>query len=143
MGYVELAYVLQNHMTVAAVQNPTGNFILPSLAATTAAAQSLPTTGLPSGTASWTAVNILNTSGADAYPICNPTYIMVYQNLGVISGMDMNKATQLVQFIWYLVHGGQDIAPTLSYAPLPANIVSLDETTIRSINFNGQSIPVS
>lgn len=143
VGYVELAYVLKNHLTVAALQNPAGNFILPSLAATTAAAQSLPTSGLPEGTGSWTAVNILNASGADSYPICNPTYTLVYQNLGVIPGMDINKATQLVQFIWYLIHGGQDIAPTLSYASLPANIVSIDETTIRSINFNGQSIPVS
>lgn len=143
IGYVELAYVLQNHMTVAAMENPTGNFVLPSLAATTAAAQALPTTGLPSGTGSWTAVNILNTNSATAYPICNPTYTLVYQNLGVVPGMDLNKATQLVQFLWFLVHGAQDISPNLQYSPLPANIVSLDETTIQSITFNGQAIPVS
>jgi ABC-type phosphate transport system substrate-binding protein len=88
-------------------------------------------------------VNILNTSGANAYPICNPTYTLVYKELNVVPGMDMNKATQLVQFLWFLVHGAQDIAPNLQYAPLPANIVSADETTIRAITFNGQQIPIS
>ncbi len=142
IGYVELAYVLQNGLTVAAIQNPSGNFVLPSLEATTAAAQSLSASGLPSGTDSWTGVNILNTSGADAYSICNPTYTLVYQDLGVVPGMDLNKATQLVQFLWFLVHGGQNLAPTLQYAPLPQNIVQLDETTIQSITFNGQHLPL-
>jgi phosphate transport system substrate-binding protein len=142
IGYVELAYALNNHMTVAAIQNPSGNYVLPSLASTTAAAESLPTSGLPSGTDSWTAVNILNTSGANAYPICSPTYTLVYKDLSVVPNMDLNKATQLVQFLWFLVHGAQDIAPNLQYASLPSNIVSLDETTIRSITFNGQAIQV-
>jgi phosphate transport system substrate-binding protein len=143
IGYVELAYVLQNGLTVAALQNPAGNYILPSLGATTAAAQSLPTSGLPAGTGDWTGLNILNTAGVDAYPICNPTYTLVYQELNIVPGMDMNKATQLVQFLWFLVHGVQDIAPTLQYASLPQNIVQLDEATIQSITFNGQHIPVS
>jgi phosphate transport system substrate-binding protein len=143
IGYVELAYVLQNGLNVAALQNPTGNFILPSLAATTAAAQSLPTSGMPSGTGSWTGVTILNTQGADAYPICNPTYTLVYQELNTIPGMDMNKATQLVQFLWFLVHGAQDLSPTLQYASLPQNIVQLNEATIQSITYNGQHLPVS
>jgi ABC-type phosphate transport system substrate-binding protein len=127
-------------MTVAALQNPTGNFIIPSLASTTAAAQALPTSGLPSGTGDWTTVNILNTAGAQAYPICNPTYMLVYKELNNISGMTLDKATQLVQYIWYVVHSGQQLAPSLQYASLPANIVTLDETTIRSITFNGQSL---
>jgi phosphate transport system substrate-binding protein len=41
IGYVELAYVLQNGLAVASIQNPAGHFIAPSLASTTAAAQSL------------------------------------------------------------------------------------------------------
>jgi phosphate transport system substrate-binding protein len=142
IGYVELAYALQNQMTVAAMQNPSGNFIMPSLASTTAAAQSLPTTGLPSGTDSWTGVDILNTAGTQAYPIVNPTYMLVYKELNNVPGMTLDKATQLVQYIWYVVHGGQQLAPTLQYASLPANIVTLDETTIRSITFNGQSLTV-
>jgi phosphate transport system substrate-binding protein len=124
------------------MQNPSGNYVMPSLASTTAAAQSLPTSGLPSSTGDWTVVNILNTSGAQAYPICNPTYMLVYKDLSVITGMDVNKATQLVQYIWYVVHNGQSLSANLQYASLPSNIVTYDETTIKSITFNGQSLTV-
>ncbi len=57
--------------------------------------------------------------------------------------MDQNKATQLVQYLWYVVHNGQQLAPSLSYAQLPANVVTIDENTIRSVTFNGQTLPVS
>jgi phosphate transport system substrate-binding protein len=140
IGYVELAYALQNGLTVAAVQNPSGNYVLPSLASTTAAAASIPTSGLPTGTGDWTGVNILNTAGAQAYPICNPTYMIVYKELNIIPGMDLNKATQLVQYIWFVVHNGQQLSAPLQYASLPSNIVTLDETTIASITFNGQPL---
>jgi ABC-type phosphate transport system substrate-binding protein len=140
IGYVELAYALQNGLTVCAIQNPAGNFIVPSLASTTAAAASLPVSGLPAGTGDWTKVNILNTSGEQAYPICNPTYMLVYKEINTVPGMTLDKATQLVQYLWYVVHDGQQLATPLQYAALPANIVTLDEATINSITYNGQSL---
>ncbi len=140
IGYIELAYALKNSVPIAALQNPAGNYILPSLDSTTAAAQSLPA-GLPSGSDSWETVNILNTSGAQAYPIVTPTYMLVYKELNVVPGMDINKATQLVQYIWYVVHDGQSLAPALEYATLPSNLVSIDEATLNSITFNGQPVP--
>ncbi len=141
IGYVELAYTLENNMTVAAVKNPSGNYVMPTLASTTAAASAV--SGLPSGDASWTQVNLLNTSGSDAYPIVTFSYIIVYKELSVLQDMTSDKATALVQFIWYMVHGGQDLAPNLQYASLPSNVVQIDETTIKSITFNGQTLPTS
>jgi phosphate ABC transporter phosphate-binding protein len=143
IGYVELAYALQNGLTVVAVQNPSGGYIMPTLASATATAQSLPTSGLPSSTGDWTGVNILNTNSAQAYPICTPTYMYVYKDLSVVPGMDLNKATQLMQYIWYVVHGGQSLAAGLQYASLPANIVAYDEATIQSVTFGTQTIPLS
>lgn len=140
VGYIELAYALKSAVPVAALQNPAGNYVLPSLASTTAAAQSLPS-GLPSGSDSWENVNILNTSGAQAYPIVTPTYILLYKDLKVVTGMDMNKATQLVQYIWYVLHDGQALASALEYATLPSNLVQVDETTLSSITFDGQAVP--
>jgi phosphate ABC transporter phosphate-binding protein len=142
IGYVELAYALQNSMTVASVQNPAGSFIAPSLDSTTMAVQS-GASGLPAGDQSWYTVSLLNTPGSQAYPIVSFTYLLVYKELNVIPGMDQNKATQLVQYLWYVVHDGQQLAPDLEYAPLPSNVVSIDETTIHSITFNGQQLPVS
>lgn len=140
IGYVELAYALQNNMPVAAIQNPAGNFILPSLASTTAAAESLPTSGLPAGSGDWTSVSLLNTPGSQAYPIVTPTYLLVYKELNVIPGMTLDKARQLVDFLWYIIHDGQQFASGLQYAPLPSNIVQLNEATLRSVTFNGQPL---
>lgn len=143
IGYVELAYTLENNMPVAAMQNPSGNYILPTLASTTAAAQAGASTGLPAGDASWTNVKLLNTNSADAYPIVTFSYIIVYKELNSIPSMTQEKATALVQFIWYIVHDGQQLAPDLQYAPLPSNVVQINEATIQSITFNGQTLPTS
>jgi phosphate transport system substrate-binding protein len=141
IGYIELAYALQNSVPVAALKNPKGNFVLPSLESTTAAAESLPSSGLPSGSDSWENVNILDAPGDQAYPIVTPTYILLYKDLSVINGMDMNKATQLVQYVWYVVHDGQQLANALEYATLPSNLVQIDEATLNSVTFNGQPVP--
>jgi phosphate transport system substrate-binding protein len=143
IGYVELTYALQNHMTVASIQNPSGNFIAPSLASTSTAVQAGASQGLPNGDQSWSSVSLLNTNDPQAYPIVSFTYLLEYKELNVISGMTQAKATAIVQYMWYVVHEGQSLAPSLSYAPLPANVVSIDETTIRSITFNGQTLPIS
>ena len=143
IGYVELAYILENGMTVAAIQNPAGNWIQPSLESTQLAVQSGASSGLPAGDASWTNVNLLNAPDANAYPIVSFTYLLSYKELNEIPGMTQDKATALVQFFWYVVHDGQDLAPGLSYAKLPSNVVQIDEATIRSITFNGQQLPTT
>ena len=124
-------------MKVAAVQNPAGNWIMPTLASTTAAAQSVASAGLPPGSASWTSVNILNAADAQAYPIVTFSYLIVYKELNVIPGLSQSDASALVQWLWYVVHSGQNQAAALSYASLPTNVVQIDETTIKSITFNG------
>jgi ABC-type phosphate transport system substrate-binding protein len=140
IGYVELAYALTNTVPVAQIMNAAGNYITPSLASSTAAAQSIPTSGLPAGTGDWTGVSILNAPGAQAYPIVVPTYMLVYKELNVIPGMTLDKATQLVQYMWYVVHDGQSLAASLQYATIPANLVQINETTLNSITFNGQAL---
>jgi phosphate ABC transporter phosphate-binding protein len=142
IGYVELAYALENNMTVAAIANPSGHYILPTLESTSAAAQAGAAT-LPAGDASWTNVNLLNMDSAEAYPIVSFTYLLVYKELNALPNMTQEKATALVQFLWYVVHDGQAFGPDLEYAPLPSNVVQLNEATIRSITFNGQTLSVT
>ncbi len=141
VGYVELAYTVQNSMKVAKVQNPAGNFILPSLASTAAAAASA--SSLPSPSGDWGNVSILNAAGANSYPISSFTYLLVYVELNTIgSSMTQTKALALVDFLWWAVHepGGQQYAAGLVYPALPPSVVTLDETAIRSITFNGQTL---
>ena len=144
IGYVELAYALENDMTVAAIRNPAGNYVAPSLDSTTEAVSSKASEGLPAGDGDWSNVDVLNALGEQAYPIVSFTYLLVYKELNVLgSGMTQPKATALVQFLWWVVHDGQQLGPDLEYAPLPSSVVQIDEASIHSITFNGQQLPTS
>jgi phosphate transport system substrate-binding protein len=143
IGYVELAYALENSMSVAAIKNPAGNFVSPSLETTTEAVSGKAQQGLPAGDASWSTVDVLNAPGEQAYPIVSFTYLLVYKELNVVPGMTQAKATALVQFLWWVVHDGQSLGPDLEYAQLPTNVVQINEASIHSITFNGQQLPTS
>ena len=140
IGYVELAYALQTGMTYAAIQNPSGNYVMPTLESTTAAAQARASSGLPNGAESWSSVNLLNANDANAYPIVGFSYLMVYKELNVIPGMTQASADELVDFLWYVVHNGQNLANKIDYATLPSNVVAINSATIESITFNGQRV---
>ena len=88
-------------------------------------------------------MNVLNAPGEQAYPIVSFTYLLVYKELNVIPGMTQTKATALVQFLWWVVHDGQQLGPDLEYAPLPNNVVQINEESTQSITFNGQTLPTS
>jgi phosphate transport system permease protein/phosphate transport system substrate-binding protein len=139
IGYVELAYALTNKMSYAYVQNQQGKFIEPSLASTSAAA-SQAASNLPNGDESWKDVNLLNVAGADTYPIASFSYVLVYKELSVLSGMDYLKAKVLVDFLWWSIHEGQNYASNLQYVSLPQSVISINEQTINSITFDGQPL---
>ena len=140
IGYVELAYVVQNSMSYAKVQNAEGNYILPDLNSTAAAAASA-AGSLPAGNSDWSHVSITNATGAGSYPISTFTYILVYQELDVYpSGMTQAKAQALVAFLRWAISTGQTTATSLTYAPLPSAVVTQDGATIDMITFNGQHL---
>ena len=147
IGYVELAYTVQNSMAVAKVQNPAGNFILPTLNSTKAAAEGAAPV-LPAPDGDWSSVSILDAAGANSYPISTLTYLLVYKELNVLgSSMTQPKAKGLVDFLWWAVHdtvagqpAGQSYSAALVYVPLPQSVVTLDETGIRMITYNGQTL---
>ncbi len=141
IGYVELAYSLQNNLAYAKVQNAAGIYMMPTLNSTAAAAAS-EAANLPAGNADWSAVSIVNAAGADSYPIATFTYLLVYKELNVYPGgvMTQARAQALVSFLWWAVHDGQATAGTLQYVPLPASVVNGDVTTIQSMTFNGQPL---
>jgi phosphate ABC transporter phosphate-binding protein len=139
IGYVELAYTVQNNMKVAQLKNHDGQWVTPSLVSTAAAAGSL--TSPPNPGDDWSSVSILNASGSNSYPIASFTYLLLYKDLNVL-GPTMNqvKAQALVDFVWWAIHDGQNRSEALVYPKLPASLVTLDEGAIRSITFNGQTL---
>lgn len=139
IGYVELAYALQTKMSYAYLKNKDGNFVEPSLESTAAAAEALSPI-LPKGDESWEKVSLLNAPGKDSYPIASFSYILVYKELSVLPKMDKEKAIELVKFLYWAIHDGQNYAPNLQYVPLPKSVVNLNEETIKSITFNGEKV---
>ena len=114
VGYVELAYARQNKLAYAAIKNSSGNFVLPSVEAATAAAEGVAAKLSPK---SDYRVSIVNASGAQAYPISSFTWIILYQNQ-----TDVDKGKKLVDFLKWALTTGQADAPSLDYAPLPSTI---------------------
>src|SRR2546423_8479646 len=130
IGYVELAYAVQNKLPAALVKNASGNFVEPSLDAVTAAAAEL-----LASTPEDLRVSITNAGGATAYPISSYTYILAYKDQ-----KDAAKGKALVDFLWWAVHDGEGFARDLQYAPLPADIVKRAEAKINSITSGGKPL---
>jgi phosphate transport system substrate-binding protein len=125
IGYVELAYALQNNLPYAQLQNASGNYITPSLDSASKAADGVV---LPDDMK----VMITNSPNAQAYPIVGFTWILVYQNQ-----TDKVKGTELVNMLWWAIHDGQAFNNALSYVQLPPAAVTKAEAEIRSIKYQG------
>ncbi|MCX7597491.1 MAG: phosphate ABC transporter substrate-binding protein PstS, partial [Armatimonadetes bacterium] len=72
IGYMEVAYALQNRLPVALLKNRAGHFVGPTVAATTAAIQ-----GALQRLRKDLAAPVVNASGAKAYPIAGLTFVIV------------------------------------------------------------------
>ncbi|MER3427455.1 MAG: phosphate ABC transporter substrate-binding protein PstS [Pyrinomonas sp.] len=130
IGYVELAYAVQNKLPVARIKNRSGNYIEPTLdSVTEAAAESA--ANMPADLR----ISITDAAGAAAYPIASYTYILVYKEQE-----DAAKGKALVDFLWWAVHDGQRFARELQYAPLPETVVRRVEEKLRSITFGGKPL---
>jgi len=123
MGYVELAYAVQNKLSFAAIKNKAGKFILPSLESTTAAAAGV-ATKMPEDMR----VSIVDAEGDDAYPISGFTYILLYSKQA-----DAKKGKTLVDFMNWALHDGQKMTNDLHYAPLPAAVVEKADKKLAAV----------
>ena len=125
IGYIELAYALQNNLPHALVKNKDGKWVAPSLDSASAAAAAFQ---VPDDMR----VNIVNAPGATAYPIAGFSWALIYQQQS-----DKAKGTALVNFLNWAIHDGQKLAPSMQYAPLPANLVSREEAMLKSVTYQG------
>lgn len=128
IGYIELAYAIQNALPYASIKNRAGQFVEPNLKAITAAAAST-AESMPEDLR----LSIVDAPGAEAYPLASYSYILVYQNLP-----EGPKNQALVRFLWWSIHQGQQTAPSLDYAPLPSDIVTRVEKILRTVQVGGK-----
>jgi len=125
IGYVELAYAVQNNITVALMQNSSGNYVAPSIASASAAADGVT---LPANML----VMITNSPNPAAYPIVGFTWLLVYQNQ-----TNQVKGQELVNLLWWILTRAQTYNASLTYPQLPAAAITIAEAEVNSITYNG------
>lgn len=141
IGYVELAYVFQNKMTYAFVQNADGTSFVEPTIDTVAADAAAAGSNLPAADSDWSQVSIVNQPGSNSYPISTLTYVMVYKDLSVVNGETQDRSNEVVNFLNYIIHDGQQYASGLLYVPLPDAIKKIDEDGLAKVTFNGGAVP--
>ncbi len=130
IGYVELAYATQNKMTVAALRNKEGKFVLPTLTSTSAAAAGAANT-MPADFR----MALVDAPGKDSYPICGLTWLLVYKDQ-----KNQAKGKELVAFLKWAMRDGQKMNTPLLYAPIPKPVVDKVDKTLRQIQHGGKSL---
>jgi phosphate transport system substrate-binding protein len=131
IGYVELAYAMENKMPVALIENKSGKFIKPTLESTSLAAMGT----IPDDTR----VSLNNTSDPKGYPIAGFTWVVLYKDQNY-SGRTMDQAKSVVTLISWMTHEGQKFTSPLLYAPLPNEVVKKAEKLLKSITHNGKPV---
>lgn len=123
IGYIELAYAVENHMAGALLQNGAGKFLADTQPTVAAAAASKP--GVTA-----TNFSIVNRPGANSYPIAGYSWVLVYAKQ-----TDAQKGKALKDVLtWLTGPQGQSIAGSLQYVPLPPNIQSLARKSIAGVH---------
>jgi phosphate transport system substrate-binding protein len=132
IGYVELAYAVQNSISYGNVKNASGTFIEPTLDSVAAAANFNPIPDDLTFTASGSTV-------ADAYPITAATWILVYKEQDKVAA-DEGQAKAVVHFLLWALDKGGDTAKGLGYATLPDKLRTAALAKIATISWKGTPV---
>ncbi|HXB44000.1 MAG TPA: phosphate ABC transporter substrate-binding protein PstS [Puia sp.] len=131
IGYIELAYAIQNNMAYANVQNKAGNFITPTIASVTAAANIT----IPPDSK----VSLTNTEAADGYPISGFSWVLIYKEQKY-GDRSQDRASRLLKLLSWMIHDGQQYSAALTYAPLSPAAVTTGDAILKSATYDGKPI---
>ena len=79
-------------------------------------------------------------------PVAPPDWIRIHfrqkqnQLLIALWGKRDVTAKALAEFLWWAIHDGQKMAPTLDYAPLPHAVVKKIEGTLKTLTIQGKRV---
>jgi phosphate transport system substrate-binding protein len=122
IGYVELIYALQNHISFGEIKNAAGNWVRASIEGVTEAAASVKE--MPADYR----VSITNAPGANAYPISSFTYLLV-----ALKSPDPAKGKVIKDMLSWIITSGESEVSSLSYAPLPKSVAEKVLKTVYSL----------
>ena len=129
IGYVEYAYVKQNKMTYAQLQNAAGSFVSPDDSAFKAAAAG----------AEWskTFYQVLtNQAGKDSWPITGATFILMHKAQDKPA-----QAASVLKFFDWAYKNGDKTADDLDYVPMPNSVkTAITEEWLEVKDTSGQAV---
>ncbi|MDQ2719264.1 MAG: phosphate ABC transporter substrate-binding protein PstS [Bacteroidota bacterium] len=129
IGYIELAYAIQNKMPVASLKNKSGNFVAPNLASTSAAAN----VDIPADMR----VSITNTDAAEGYPIASFSYILLFKDLSYDIKSEA-EAKNVADLVSWIIQDGQQYSEALNYAKLPESVVKKSLDLLKTLTYNNK-----
>jgi phosphate transport system substrate-binding protein len=121
IGYVEYGYAANNKLTMASLQNKSGNFVAPTIES---GAATLASVALPANFRAF----ITDPEGANDYPIATFTWLLVKKTY-----TDAAKAAAVKAFVNYGLTTGQQAAPELGYITLPSSVVEKVLAALQSV----------
>jgi phosphate transport system substrate-binding protein len=134
IGYVEQVFARQNNLPMAAVRNARGQFVTPSIEATTLAAEGL-ADRIPDNDDF--RLSIVNADADGAYPISAWTYLLIKPHMN-----ECRRARAILDLIrWSLLEREEDVV-ALNYAPLTMEIRIRALNALRVVTCGAAGEPV-
>ncbi|HUO58721.1 MAG TPA: phosphate ABC transporter substrate-binding protein PstS [bacterium] len=125
---VDYPYAISHHMPAAEVRNATGHYVAPTADSLQAAASDI--TYLPEDCD----VLLSRSRSPGAYPLSTFAWALLYRDL-YRATHDHAKGKALVDFLGWVLAGGQKGAGDISYVPLPENFRQQLMEKVRGVKF--------
>lgn len=110
IGYIELAYALNNKLSMASVKNKKGEFISPNVDSISKAGSIVKDANTD------LRISVINADVKGAYPIASFTWILLPENPASPQLVEVRK------FLRWALFEGQKMAGELHYSPLPKKL---------------------
>jgi len=133
IGYIELAYALQNKIPFATMKNADGEFVKATPASTSAAGEQASKEMDANN-----AAPLWNQHGKGVYPISGLVYVFVRKDLSYMQ--DKGKAQSVAGFLMWVTHDGQKFAADLDYAPLSGSVQAKAAAALSQLSFSGTTV---
>jgi phosphate transport system substrate-binding protein len=112
IGYIEYGFAISSKQPMAALENKSGKFIVPTLASATSALKGVE---LPADMRAW----VTDPAGDDVYPIVTYTWLLTKKKYD-----DAAKGAAVKQLLKWCLTDGQKLSESLQYVALPEAIAT-------------------
>jgi phosphate transport system substrate-binding protein len=132
VGYIGSEFAFAQKIPYAQIENSAGNYVLPSLASISAAAQG----EMPADTK----VMLTCSSDPGAYPISGFTWLILYKEQNY-NNRSLAQAEGTVKYLsWIIEKDAQALAQQVNYAPLPAATVARAKEILKTVVYDGKPV---